>query len=85
MGAVVVHRQVQILLRIGAVELTREDQELLSTVLRLDRPGDAPGRDLQRCEPRRGAMPRVVVGAFSTSPGQHRGGAVGRLNLGFSK
>jgi len=53
-------------------------------VARLARPGDLPGRDLQRREQGRGAMAFVVVRATLRQArlhGQHRSGPVQRLDL----
>ncbi len=55
-GGVVVHHQVQLLVRVGAGEVFEESQEFLVAVAALADAGDLTGRDLQRGEQRRGAV-----------------------------
>lgn len=79
---VVVHHQVQLLVRIGTRDLLEERQEFLMTVTRLALPGDLSGRDLERGEKR--GVPYIVVGLPFRNAEPHRqgrGGAVQRLDL----
>ena len=46
-GGVVVHQQVQLGIRVGAVDLAQKAQEIAAMVFRLHRPGDLAGGDLQ--------------------------------------
>lgn len=46
MGGIVIHHQMQILFRVGPVNLPQEGKELLTTMFGLDRPGHVPGRDI---------------------------------------
>jgi hypothetical protein len=63
-GGVVVADHVQLAAWIGPGDLLEEGQELLVTVAWGAPVDNAPGRDLQRSEQRRGAVPGVVVGAL---------------------
>jgi hypothetical protein len=45
-GGVVVHHEVQVPFRVGAVELPEEREELLPAMLGFDRSGDVSGRDV---------------------------------------
>jgi hypothetical protein len=85
-GAVVVHDQVQLAIRVAAGEVAQEDQELLMSMPRLAQPGDLSGRDLQRGEQGCGAVPHIVVSAPFGVAGLHRQrllGTVQRLDLGL--
>lgn len=82
-GGVVVHHQVQILIRIVVVDLAQKAQELLPTVLRFHRPGG----DLESCERCGRSMPLVVVDVplgVTDMHRQRRRSAFQRLYLDFS-
>ncbi len=85
-GAVVVAHDVQLAARVGLGDLLEELEELAVAVVLVAGVGDLAGGDLQRGEQRGGAVTDVVVGAPCRQTGadrQHRGGAVGRLDLGL--
>jgi hypothetical protein len=68
-GGVVVADHVQLPARVGAGDLLEEGEELLVAVAGGAPVDDVPGRDLQRGEQGRGAVPDVVVGALLGAPG----------------
>jgi hypothetical protein len=64
----------------------RKTRNSLVAVAVLGQPGHLPGRDLQRGEEGRGAVPAVVMGALLGMADLHRQqllGPVQRLDLGF--
>ena len=82
---VVVHHQVQLVVRVGARDLTQEDEQLGTAVAGLAGGCDAADDDLQGGEQGGGGVLGAVVGAPldpARLHGQHRGGAVQGLDLG---
>jgi len=63
-GGVIVHHQVEVLLRVGLGDLLQEREELLLALPGFRRGSDLPGRDVQRGEQDGGSVPHVVVGGF---------------------
>ncbi len=70
----------------GPGDLFEEREEFLVAVAEFARPGHGAGRDVQRREQCRGPVPLMVKGSAlgqSELHGQHRRGAVQRLDLGL--
>lgn len=71
-GGVVVHHQVQLLVRVCPRDVFEEHQKFLVTVPWPADPGDLSGGDLEGCEQCRRAVADVVVGLSFGYPDLHR-------------